>query len=296
MPSSAQALLGGIVDYAGTFPPAGLALADALAEYARARASADAWLLGRLIVPASSLHDFDRIAPPLVARDERLPWEVSVILNSVDAQQFEHIASFDERWKGGVRIAALEFGRVPNLQMETLAGLMPKNVDVFFETPSEGDIVAVLRAIKAAGASAKIRTGGVTADAIPAPAAIVRFADCARDADISFKATAGLHHALRGCYPLTDEPGSQQETMHGFLNLAVAAAVVWIGESQETALHALTETSSDAFEFRADGLHWRGRTIDNDDLVASRRQLFRSFGSCAFQEPADELRRLHIDA
>ena len=292
MPSSAQALLGGIVDYAGTFPPAGLALADALAEYARARASADAWLLGRLIVPASSLHDFDRIAPPLVARDERLPWEVGVVLNSVDAQQFEHIASFDERWKGGVRIAALEFGRVPNLRMEALAGLMPKSVDVFFETPIEGDVVAALRAIKAAGASAKIRTGGVTADAVPAPAAIVRFADCAKDVDISFKATAGLHHALRGCYALTYEAGSQQKTMHGFVNLAVAAAVVWIGESQEAALRALTETSKDAFEFGPDGLHWRGHTIANDDLAASRRQLLRSFGSCAFQEPADELRRI----
>src|SRR5207248_3305129 len=167
VPSSAQALLGGIVDYAGTFPPAGLALADALAEYARARASADSWLLGRLIVPASSLHDFDRIAPPLVARDSRLPWDVSVILNSENAQQFEHIASFDERWKGGVRMAALEFGRVPDLRMEALAGLMPKSVDVFFETPIEGDVVAALRAIKAAGASAKIRTGGVTADAVP---------------------------------------------------------------------------------------------------------------------------------
>src|SRR5438094_6845927 len=173
MPSSAQALLGGIVDYAGTFPPAGLTLADALAEYARARASADSWLLGRLIVPASGLHDFDRIAPPLVARDSRLPWDVSVILNSENTQQFEHIASFDERWKGGVRIAALEFGRVPKVRMDALAGLMPKSVDVFFETPIEGDVVAALRAIKAAGASAKIRTGGVTADAVPAPAPIV---------------------------------------------------------------------------------------------------------------------------
>src|SRR5207247_8290224 len=131
----------------GTFPPAGLALAEALAEYARAKASADSWLLGRLIVPASSLHDFDRIAPPLVARDDRLPWELSVILNSEDAQQFDHIASFDERWKGGVRIAALEFGRVPNVRMETLAGLMPKSGDVFVGTPVGGHIVAAVSSV-----------------------------------------------------------------------------------------------------------------------------------------------------
>ena len=34
--ASARALLGGVVDYAGLFPPAALSMADALREYAAA--------------------------------------------------------------------------------------------------------------------------------------------------------------------------------------------------------------------------------------------------------------------
>jgi hypothetical protein len=46
-----QALLSGLFDHAPMFPPASMSLPDALAEDARARASADAWLLGRFVVP-----------------------------------------------------------------------------------------------------------------------------------------------------------------------------------------------------------------------------------------------------
>ena len=50
---SARALLGGVVDYAGLFPPAALSMADAVAEYAAAQRGADAWMLGRFVLPAA---------------------------------------------------------------------------------------------------------------------------------------------------------------------------------------------------------------------------------------------------
>jgi hypothetical protein len=46
-----RALLSRLFDHAPMFPPASMALPDALSEDARARASADAWLLGRFVVP-----------------------------------------------------------------------------------------------------------------------------------------------------------------------------------------------------------------------------------------------------
>ena len=46
-----RALLTALFDHAPTFPPAGLSLAEAIAEDERALASPDAWLLGRLVVP-----------------------------------------------------------------------------------------------------------------------------------------------------------------------------------------------------------------------------------------------------
>src|SRR5579862_568523 len=45
------ALLGRLFDHAPMFPPAAMALPDALEEDERAQASPDAWLLGRFVVP-----------------------------------------------------------------------------------------------------------------------------------------------------------------------------------------------------------------------------------------------------
>lgn len=65
-----HALLGRLIDHAPLFPPASLPLGEALAEHERARASEDAWLLGRFVVPASRLAELG---------DARL--ELSVVLD-----------------------------------------------------------------------------------------------------------------------------------------------------------------------------------------------------------------------
>jgi hypothetical protein len=290
---STHALLDGILDYAGTFPPASLTLADALAEHARARNSADAWLLGRFVLPAVNLSDFERLAPGVVSDERANPWELSVILSADSRSQLERVHAFNETWAGKVHVAAVEFGPVPVPEIAALARAVPGGLEMFFEAPLDADLERRLRATDAAGAAAKIRTGGTTAGTSPTPAGIVHFLETAGEAGVAFKATAGLHHAMRGCYPLTNHAGSHTETMHGFLNLAVAASLVRTDRPQPDALDALVESSVDAFEFRSDGLRWRGRTIPTFDLADTRARFFRSFGSCAFQEPADELRRLH---
>ena len=50
-----RALLGRLIDHAPLFPPASLPVPEALAEDRRARASGHAWILGRLVWPASRL-------------------------------------------------------------------------------------------------------------------------------------------------------------------------------------------------------------------------------------------------
>ena len=49
-----HALLSRLFDHAPMFPPASMSLPDARAEDERAQASADAWLLGRFVVPAGT--------------------------------------------------------------------------------------------------------------------------------------------------------------------------------------------------------------------------------------------------
>ena len=54
-PASLRALLTGVIDYAGLFPPAALPMADAVRNYDAYRNGEHAWMLGRFVVPVPSL-------------------------------------------------------------------------------------------------------------------------------------------------------------------------------------------------------------------------------------------------
>jgi hypothetical protein len=82
--------------------------------------------------------------------------------------------------------------------------------------------------------------------------------------------------------------------MYGFLNVCLAAALVRSGAALEEVADALGESSADAFQFREDALTWRQRTLGTTALAETRQRLFRSFGSCAFREPIDELASLRL--
>jgi len=57
MRHSLRALLEGIIDYAGLFPPSALPLDEAIRNYARYRKDDDSWMLARFICPAGSLKE-----------------------------------------------------------------------------------------------------------------------------------------------------------------------------------------------------------------------------------------------
>ncbi|HST07500.1 MAG TPA: hypothetical protein VLJ83_04975, partial [Gemmatimonadaceae bacterium] len=142
-----------------------------------------------------------------------------------------------------------------------------------------------------AGRSAKIRTGGVTPDAFPPPVAVVAFIEECLRARVPFKATAGLHHPLRGEYRLTYESGSPTWTMYGYLNVFLAAVLLHSGESREVALQVLEESDPASFVFSENFLTWRGRRLTSAQVRAAR-EFAISFGSCSFREPIDELAAL----
>lgn len=130
-----------------------------------------------------------------------------------------------------------------------------------------------LPAIANAGAYAKIRTGGVTPEAIPSVECIASFIrECAR-LRLPFKATAGLHHAARSLQPLTYEVDAPQAVMHGFLNVSLAACHAWFGYDPQPFLTAI------------DG------KLTPDQIAEARQELFHSFGSCSFEEPVEELKQ-----
>ena len=54
-----HALIDGLIDYAGLFPPAALDMAEAARNYASYAQGEYAWVLGRFVVPAARLGEVD---------------------------------------------------------------------------------------------------------------------------------------------------------------------------------------------------------------------------------------------
>ena len=73
-PSAAlRTLVAGVVDYAGLFPPAGLDMPAAVRHYAECRVGDDAWMLGRFVVQAARLDEWESAVAAL-PHSEALPW------------------------------------------------------------------------------------------------------------------------------------------------------------------------------------------------------------------------------
>jgi len=288
------ALLGGAVDFAGLFPPAALSMQDAVARYAEYLAGPDRWALGRFVVPAKSLDDFADAAQPHLASGGQL-WSLSVLFGGDPAADLSRVEALHARLGGRARADAFEVRAENPEAVDRLAETLPKGPDVFVEIPLAEDPAPLVRAIGRAGLYAKARTGGVSADAFPTPDALADFLEACVGAGVRFKLTAGLHHPLRGSYPLTYAPDSPRATMYGYLNALLAVALLQGGAARPDVLAALQETDPSALHAAGGGaLVWRGRTFDAQALGAARAAGMTGFGSCSFREPVDELAQLRL--
>jgi len=297
----AHALLDGLVDYAGLFPPAGLDMARAASTYAERRSSPVAFALGRFVVPAARLAELERAAEgrwPAKAGVDRpvagggTPWPLSVLVGPAMEAHAALILDFGARRTSQARVEAVELAASSAAETEAALAVLPARLLTYVELPLDGHLDPLLGVLRERRARAKVRTGGVTPEAIPDPATLAAFiAACARNA-VAFKATAGLHHPVRGVHPLTYEEGAPRATMHGFLNVFAAAALAKAGATTAELETVLGEEDPSAFRLDEEGLSWRSRTIDAASLGAMRRDTAHSFGSCSFDEPIADLRAL----
>ncbi|MBI2518743.1 MAG: hypothetical protein HYV95_17850 [Opitutae bacterium] len=295
--SALPTLLHGLIDYAGLFPPAKLPMTDAVRNHADYLRGPHAGALGRFIVPLARLTEFEaahaRLAPAAQAG-----WQLSALAGDDPAADATVIRDFNSRHPSA-RIVSLETKAATPADVARLIAPFPSDFEIWVEVPGNSDAPAFIAALKATrGATgarplgAKIRTGGVTASAFPAPADVARFMLACREAGVPFKTTAGLHHPLRGEFALTYEPGSPRGVMFGFLNVFLAAALVHTGGSEADAGALLGEMDAAAFAVSADVITWRGRRFTTAQLAATRQNFARSFGSCSFTEPIEGLQAL----
>jgi hypothetical protein len=277
----ARALLSRCIDYAGLFPPAGLDVETTVANYERYRAGSDAWALGRLILPVETFLRFAESEPERAAA-----WPLSLLWNANDP------AELARAQRSGIPLEAVECKPAGVPQIAACRSLVPPSTVAYFEVPTGTDPEETIAAIAAAGGRAKIRTGGITPDAIPPVSEVVRFlASCVRHR-VPFKATAGLHHAIRGRHPLTYQPGSAHATMHGFLNVILATAILRRAPDTAAATALLEDESPENFRIDPDQAHWRNWTFHAEEIRAVRQQAMVSFGSCSFTEPIEEMKSL----
>jgi hypothetical protein len=292
--SSLRTLLHALVDYAGLFPPAALDMSAAVQEYSLHRGGEHAWMLGHFILPASRLDEFAVARAGLGPSPIGDVWRLSVLPGPDLAATLDAIATFNARSGGDAVVDTIEMkiDAVPDLGAALAA--IPPALTTYVELPIDDDLAPHLAALGAAGARAKVRTGGVTAGAFPASHALARFIQASAVAGVPFTATAGLHHPLRGEYRLTYEPGSPHGMMFGFLNVFLAAAFARTGLTLKELALLLEEKDASTFEFTETGASWRGKTVSRTELSALRHHEALSFGSCSFQEPVDDLRSLGL--
>jgi hypothetical protein len=276
-----EALLRGAIDYAGLFPPASLDLERTVENYAAYRAGNDAWALGRLVLPASSVAEFSDRWPERV-RD----WPISLLLGRDYDSELRLAVDV------GMELHSVECKPAKREQIAEIRKRLPSSALLFVEPPVGVPVDDLLAAIADVDACAKTRTGGVTADAIPATTAVAHFlARCAQTGS-RMKATAGLHHPIRGEYRLTYEPDSAKARMHGFVNFFVAAASAGGGGSEAEVDAILADSDSASFSASNDEIRWRDTSFSTNAIEMMRENLALSFGSCSFEEPIAELRAM----
>jgi hypothetical protein len=285
-----RTLVAGAIDYAGLFPPAALSMRDAVRNYAAYHDGAHAWALGRFVVPVARLAEFRENAASVLQSAE-LAWRLSVLAGPGGADDWRAV---ERPGLNGAVVEALELQVRGPEDVVVVAARLPTGLDVFYEIPIGADAGELLAAIARVGGRAKVRTGGITADAFPSVGDLARFiVACARSA-IPFKATAGLHHPLRATYRLTYDADSPRGDMFGFLNVLLAAAFARERLATEDVADLLAERDPSAFQFAADGVAWRGRNVSIHALGQTRGSLALSFGSCSFIEPIEELGALGL--
>ena len=288
-----ETLLAELIDYSGLFAPAALPMVDAVANHAQYVTGAERRLLGRFIVPLARLDEFaDAVAGlgerrPTASR----PWRVAVIAGPADAAT---LRAFSTRHGGTLVIDTIETKAEAPEQIPAIAAALGAQYTVYVEVSVRSDPTPFIAALAAVGLRAKIRTGGMTPDAFPSPSEVMRFLVACVELGVPFKATAGLHHPLRGEYRLTYEVNAAHGTMYGFLNIFLAAALLRAGHPAASVAPVLEERDANALAFTAHGITWRDLSVTTAELAAARTVLAASFGSCSFAEPVEDLHSLRL--
>ncbi|WP_156056484.1 hypothetical protein [Streptosporangium roseum] len=249
MDLGAMTLFHSLVDDAGLFPPTALPMAEALRRHRADLAGGSPVLTHRFLCPASRL-------PELRAHLD-FPIRLGLILDTPDVPAPADLTDL------AVELVEVPGGRAVALDLparqfvEVTAAQLPVDVPP--------------------GVGLKVRCGGLTAAAFPSAQDLGSFITYCAGRDIPFKATAGLHNAVRHFHPAL---GTDR---HGFLNLVLAVCAAVEGRDPVPVLR-----STDVGELV------RLAQAVPDDTAGRARRLLVSYGSCSTSTPIEDLLALGL--
>ena len=259
-------LFDALLDDAAVFPPGNLPLAEAVPAHAQHEQAPYAGLVGAFVLAA---RDLDALASCTVSLPAgSLPLSLTVPLGELGGA-LSRAAGI-----AAVRLVGLEVALaaddVASGVVDALADV-PDDLEVYVELPRDGRRDDVIAALSGTRLRAKLRTGGVRTELYPDEAELASTITSVIRNGLSFKATAGLHHALRNTDPDT---GFEQ---HGFLNVLMGADAATRGASAGEIARLLAQRDPAVVASAI------------QELGAGVRETFRSFGTCSIADPVDEL-------
>lgn len=275
------------LDDAAVFPPGTLPLAEAVPAHLAHLESAQGPLVGPFVVAAPALPSLGDLVEDLPPRS----FAVSVTVQGPGAvraslEAAAHIPALDVRAvevgvPAGV-VAAEDV--VPTLDLAVRDDLGRtadgSRVTVFAELPRDERRSALIGELAGTAYLAKLRTGGVRADLHPDAAELGSAIVALVRAGVPFKATAGLHHAVRNTDAAT---GFEQ---HGFVNVLVAVAASLEGADSAEASVVLADRDGAGLAASLTAL-----PVGQAEQV---RSVFRSIGTCSIDEPVSDLAALGL--
>ena len=300
---SLRLLLSTLIDYAGLFSPAVPNMSAAVAAYERYSRNSHRWMLGRFVLSLSQLPQFEICLEQLSQRYAAAFWPLSIVL-APSIEALDKLAPWLKK-QDKLTISALEFELATVDAIAPLLPHLPPHSDLFFTVPLDASLPDYLSTLQGTSAAVNVRTGGLTAADFPSADALAQFIVACAGARIPFKATDGLHHPLRSWQTLPDGTIVQ---MHGFLNVALAAAFAY-GYSATAAEVAtiLKIDPPDALICSAQEIICQNPTrlptaalsagakhLPLEILARVRSRYFLGIGSCSFQKPQAELYQLGV--
>lgn len=315
-----KALMLRSLDYAGVFPPAQLPMNDAVKEFVRCRQDKNEWFLARFVLPVARIGEFVQLAGAELAEAAAVhqPWNLTGLIRSgASIDEALAVLRSDAKLLRGLIDTHPDALTVDSCELplpeevinshdqEIARGFFAAALKIFDENNFHGPVfwevnlkksfehVALAahhaNLLQAGRVCLKFRTGGLTAASIVSPENLARAFKVARDGHVPFKLTAGLHLGMR------HYDSSVGADLFGFINVFAAAVLSATHSLSETEIQLmLEEKDSAAFVFASGKLSWKNYEAGVTEIRNARTSGLRSFGSCSFFEPIEDMKKLKL--